>query len=142
MLIGCRDGDVQSECYEQQCRCESGQRLDSHNLASLVGYGWGRAVQFLWPHLRRKSREFLRFPTRGSRARRSSMGLEKSTYRKLGEKYLVSSQEITCPVSVNQDFGIFASFAGFVDKSDRGHYLLQYWFRNPKTSSAQTSDPK
>jgi len=78
----------------------------------------------------------------GSRARRSSMGLEKSTYRKLGEKYLVSSQEITCPVSVNQDFGIFASFAGFVDKSDRGHYLLQYWFRNPKTSSAQTSDPK
>jgi len=28
------------------------------------------------------------------------MGLEKSTYRKLGEKYLVSSQEITCPVSV------------------------------------------
>jgi len=43
---------------------------------------------------------------------------------------------------VNQDFGIFASFAGFVDKNRGGLYLVQYWFRNPKTSSAQTSDPK
>ena len=23
-----------------------------------------------------------------------------------------------------------------------GRYLVQYWFRNPKTSSAQTADPK
>jgi hypothetical protein len=36
----------------------------------------------------------------------------------------------------------FATFAGFVGKTDRGHYLLQYWLRNPKTSSAQTLDPK
>ena len=43
---------------------------------------------------------------------------------------------------VIQDFGIFASFAGFVEKIPGGLYLVQCWFRNPKTSLAQMSDPK
>jgi hypothetical protein len=36
-----------------------------------------------------------------------------------------------------------SDFLPMSSKSRRGdHYLVQYWFRNLKTSSAQTSDPK
>src|ERR1700674_2679827 len=41
MLIGCRGGNVQSECHEQQSCCENGRLIDLHNPFSLGDVGDG-----------------------------------------------------------------------------------------------------
>jgi hypothetical protein len=53
-----------------------------------------------------------------------------------------SATEVLSNKRVNQDSGIFPVSVNSSAKDRGGLYLVQYWFRNPKTSSAQTSDPK